>query len=312
MNILVVCSANAGFISPFVKEQVDSLKKQGIAIDVFGIKGEGRYGYLKNVPLLRKELRHKRYHLIHAHYGLSGLMANLQRKVPVVTTYHGSDVNLKKNVKYSKITAWLSSYNILTNEKLNHTLRLSNHFSIIPCGIDLDNFKPMDRNFCKQQMGLSLQKDYILFSSAYDREVKNARLAREAVAQLEDTELIELKGYSRKQVNLLINASRLLLMTSLHESAPQVVKEALACNCPVVSTDVGDVKAVLNDVQGSYLIDYTVEDVIQKCRFILENDETNKSREHVKKFELSVIANQIKDIYLEVLKDYQAYQVLET
>jgi glycosyltransferase involved in cell wall biosynthesis len=229
-------------------------------------------------------------------------MANLQRKIPVVTTYHGSDVNLKRNVKYSKIAARLSSYNILTNKKLNRTLRLKNDFSIIPCGIDLDNFKPMDRMICKQQMGLSPQKDYILFSSAYDREVKNARLAQKAVEQLENTELIELKGYSRKQVNLLINASKLLLMTSFHESAPLIVKEALACNCPVVSTDVGDVKAVLNGVQGSHMIDYTVKDVIEKCRFILENDETYKSRKHVRKFELSVIANQIKEIYLNVLK----------
>ncbi len=302
MNILVVCSINAGFISPFVKEQVDSLKKQDISIDIFGIRGEGIYGYLKNVLLLRKKLKQKEYQLIHAHYGLSGLMSNLQRKIPVITTYHGSDVNLKKNVKYSKMAAWLSSYNILTNKKLNNALRLKNNFSIIPCGIDLDNFKPMGRNFCKQQMGLSLQKDYILFSSAYGREVKNPRLARKAVEQLEGAELVELKGYSRKQVNLLINASRLLLMTSFHESAPQIVKEALACNCPVVSTDVGDVKAVLSDMQGSYLIDYTVEDVIRKCRYILDSDETYKSRKHVKKFELSVIANRIKDVYLKVLK----------
>jgi glycosyltransferase involved in cell wall biosynthesis len=302
MNVLIVCSANAGFISPFVKEQADSLKKQDIAIDIFGIKGEGMYGYLKNMLPLRKKLHHERYHLIHAHYGLSGLMANLQRKIPVITTYHGSDVNLKKNVKYSQVAARLSSYNILTNEKLNDTLRLNSYFSIIPCGIDLDNFKPMDRNFCKQQMGLSLHKNYILFSSAYDREVKNSRLAQRAVGQLRNTELIELKGYPRSEVNLLINASELLLLTSFHESSPQVIKEALACNCPVVSTDVGDVKAVLKGVQGSYLVDYSVEDVVRRCGSILESEEAYNSRTHVKKFALSAIAKQIKDVYLKVLK----------
>jgi glycosyltransferase involved in cell wall biosynthesis len=300
LNILTVCSTNAG-LSPFVKEQIASLKKEGVSVDLFGIKGEGKAGYLKNIFPLRKELNQTKYHLIHAHYGLSGLVANLQRRIPVITTYHGSDVNLKKNVKYSKMAALLSRYNILTNEKLNQTLNLKKHFSIIPCGIDLNNFTPMDRNFCKQQMGLSLQKDYILFSSAFGRKVKNAELAQKAVDKLENTELIELKGYSRKQVNLLINASKLVLMTSYHESAPLIIKEALACNRPVVSTDVGDVKKTLEDIPGSYLTGYDAEDTAQKCRLILNNDETYKSRGHVKKYALSLIAKQIKRVYLKVL-----------
>jgi glycosyltransferase involved in cell wall biosynthesis len=300
LNILVVCSTNAG-LSPFVKEQVASLKKEGVSVDIFGIQGEGKAGYLKNIFPLKKELNHANYHLIHAHYGLSGLVANLQRKVPVITTYHGSDVNLKRNVKYSKIAVLLSRYNILTNEKLNQTLNLKKHISIIPCGIDLNNFTPMDRDFCKQQMGLSLQKDYILFSSAFDRKVKNAALAQKAVDKLENTKLMELKGYSRKQVNLLINASKLVLMTSFHESAPLIVKEALACNRPVISTDVGDVKNILAHIPGSYLTDYDARDIAQKCRLILNNDEAYQSRGCVKKFALPAIAKRIKKVYLDVL-----------
>lgn len=300
MRVLVVCSMNRG-LSPFVKEQVDSLEKQGVVIDIFGIKGKGKYGYLKNLFGLQKALGKKDYDLIHAHYGLSGLLANFQRKKPVITTYHGSDVNQKKNVKYSRMSAWLSSYNIITNKKLNNLLKLKDNFSIIPCGIDLDNFKPMNRDICKQQMGLLPHKDYILFSSSFEREVKNPELAQEAVGQLENTELIELKGYSRKQVNLLINASKLILVTSYHETGPLIVKEALACNVPVVSTNVGDVEDIINNVEGSFLVDYKATDIVQKCHSILSKNEIYSSRKSVEKYELSLIANKIKKIYLDII-----------
>ncbi|HYW36234.1 MAG TPA: glycosyltransferase [Balneolaceae bacterium] len=302
MKILVVCSMNRGY-SSFIREQVDSLKKLGVSIDVFGIKGKGKWGYLKNIFPLKKRLNRENYDLVHAHYGLSGLLANLQRAIPVVTTYHGSDVNRKSNVKYSKMTAWLSCYNILTNDKLNRILKLKKRFSVIPCGVDLGNFKPMDQNICKREMGLSPQKKYILFSSSFDRDVKNAPLAQATVQQLENTELIELKGYTREQVNLLINASELVLVTSYNETGPLIVKEALACNRPVVSTDVGDVKQILAEVQGSYMVDYNPENVAEKCRLILEKKETYESRSSIQKYELSAIAVKIKDIYASLITE---------
>ena len=110
MRILIVASGNSYKISPFVKEQVNSLEKHGLAIDYFLIKGKGIVGYLKNYFLLRNKLtKNKSYDIIHAHYGLSGLLASMQKLVPVVITFHGSDVNLWHNYLYSWLASRLSA-----------------------------------------------------------------------------------------------------------------------------------------------------------------------------------------------------------
>lgn len=113
MKVLIVASHNCGKYSPFVSEQAESTKKKNIQVDYFPVKGKGVFGYLKN----RKELLKKieKYHpdIIHAHYGLSGLLANLQREVPVVTTFHGSDIHSGGIwLLLSKICMYLSAFNI--------------------------------------------------------------------------------------------------------------------------------------------------------------------------------------------------------
>ena len=98
MKVLIVCSGNANYISPFVKDQVESINKFDIETSYFFIEGKGILGYIKNLPRLKRELKRIKPDIIHAHYGLSGMLAVLQRKVPVVITFHGSDVN-NKNVR---------------------------------------------------------------------------------------------------------------------------------------------------------------------------------------------------------------------
>ncbi len=101
IKILIVCSGNSDELSPFIQEQADSLSTLGIKIDFFKIKGKGMFGYLRNHFKYKEKIRNFKPDVIHAHYGLSGLFANLQRKVPVVTTYHGSDLLMGRiNMRY--------------------------------------------------------------------------------------------------------------------------------------------------------------------------------------------------------------------
>ena len=104
-------------------------------------------------------------------------------------------------------------------------------------------------------MNLQNDKKYILFAGAFDNTVKNAPLAKEAVALLNDenVELLELKDYSHDEVSLMMCASDVFLMTSISEGSPQVIKEALSCGCPIVSVDVGDVKERIAGVEGCYV-----------------------------------------------------------
>lgn len=256
MRILVVASFNQGHYAPFILEQADTLRKEGLEVGFYGVKGMGFKGYLSSLSSLKKEINVFLPDVIHAHYGLSGLLANLQRDVPVVTTYHGSDINEKKVLAFSRMAMRLSAWNIFVSRKTMEIARPKNKkYSLLPCGIDMSDVQLTEKKEARMRMGLVADKRYILFAGAFDNPVKNAALAKETVELLHDNSmgLIELKGYSREQVYLLMCAADALLLTSFSEGSPQVVKEAMACGCPIVSVNVGDVKERLGDLKGCYV-----------------------------------------------------------
>lgn len=303
MKILVVASFNSGQFSSFVTEQAESLKKNGVSVELFPIKGKGALGYLKNLIPLKKKISQGHYQLIHAHYGLSGLLALLQFNLPVICTFHGSDVHFKQYRVFSFLVSRLAVHNILTNIKQISLLKLKNRYSVIPCGIDMNLFQPMDRRACRQKLKLKEDRRYILFSSSFNNSVKNSRLAIEAVSNVENCELIELKGFSRQEVVELMNACDLLLVTSHYETGPLVVKEALACSTPVVSTDVGDVKQLISGLRNCYITSSNPIDVAEKIQQVLDSDRTCESRKVVEAFELQRVARSVKEVYLDALKD---------
>lgn len=298
-KVLVVCSENSGRIAPFIEEQVDALKKIGLQMEIFGVRGKGIRGYLKNWKLLLQHINEFQPDIIHAHYGLSGLLANLQRKVPVVTTYHGSDINDKRIFRISKLTIRLSEHNIFVSQKNVDKAKLKKKFSLISCGVDTSVFYPQNQEACRREMKLSKEKKYILFAGAFDNQVKNASLALNVVSTLKNTELIELKDYTRENVACLMNAVNACLMTSHSEGSPQFIKEAMACNCPVVSVDVGDVKELLEGVKHCYLAKYDIQDIAEKLNLLFENGERTNGKEKISNMHLdsTSIARRILEVY---------------
>ena len=255
MRILLVASYNKNRFAPFIVEQAEALKRHGCEIDYLGLQGKGIKGYLKNLPALKRKIREVQPDVIHAHYGLSGLLANLQRRIPVVTTYHGSDINEKKAFRFSKIAMRLSAWNIFVSRKTLDIAQPKKHYSLLPCGIDLCEAQLTEKSVARQKMKLDEKKKYVLFAGAFDNIVKNAPLAKESVAHMQNdnVELLELKGYSREEVTLLMCTADAFLMTSFTEGSPQVIKEAMACGCPIVSVDVGDVQERIEGVEGCYM-----------------------------------------------------------
>lgn len=256
MKILIVASFNKGRFAPFILEQVDALKDAGCQIEYYGLQGKGLNGYLKNLPTLKRKIKEFRPDIVHAHYGLSGLFANLQRRIPVVATYHGSDINDPKVLRFSKMAMRLSAWNIFVSRKTLEIARPLNKYTLLPCGVDLSDLQLTSKTEARRIMGLNANKRYVLFAGAFDNVVKNALLAKEAIALLQDdnVELLELKGYSRDEVTLLMCAADVFFMTSYTEGSPQVIKEAMACGCPIVSVDVGDVKERVDDITGCYVV----------------------------------------------------------
>ena len=257
MRILVVASHNKGSFAPFIVEQSEALKALGCEVDFFGLQGKGVKGYLGNLPVLKRKIRDFQPDVVHAHYGLSGLLANLQREVPVVVTYHGSDINEPKVLRFSKKAMRLSAWNLFVSRKTLEIAKPRKRYTLLPCGVDLTEAQQTDKQEARRKMGLSVEKRYVLFAGAFDNEVKKAPLAKEAVALLDDdgAELLELKGYSREEVTMLMCAADAFLMTSVTEGSPQVVKEVLACGCPIVSVDVGDVRERTEGVEGCFVAD---------------------------------------------------------
>lgn len=255
MRILVVASFNKGSFAPFVEEQTESLRGMGCEVELFGVQGKGLMGYLKNLPALKQKVDSFYPDVLHAHYGLSGLLASLQRKVPTIVTFHGSDINDKKILCFSKIAMRLAAWNVFVSQKTIDLAKPERNYSLLPCGIDLSVIQQTDKQEARRLMHLSETEKYILFAGAFDNGVKNYELAKRAVGLLQTpcVKLLELKGLGRKEVVLLMCAADALLMTSHSEGSPQVIKEAMACGCPIVSVDVGDVKDRVKGVEGCFV-----------------------------------------------------------
>ena len=258
MRVLVVCSFKEHLPdhkAPFVKEQMETLCALGVECNCFLVKGKGVLGYLRQLKSLKDKICTFQPDVIHAHFGLCGLLANLQRKVPVVTTYHGSDINDSKVLPFSKMAMRLSAWNVFVSRKILEIIKPKRKYTLQPCGIDFSDLQLTEKVEARRRMCLNESKKFILFAGAFDNVVKNGPLAKETVTLLQDesVELLELKGYSRDEVTLLMCAADVFLMTSFSEGSPQVIKEAMACGCPIVSVDVGDVRERINGVDGCYV-----------------------------------------------------------
>ena len=342
MKLLVIASDKGEHFVPFIEEQITALQQNGVEIVRYGVTGKGIIGYLRELSALRRVIRTERPDLIHAHYGLCGLLANLQRMAPVVTTYHGSDINVPSVLRFSKIAIRLSAYNIFVSKrniaiairrKDEEAKRLSGKYELLPCGINLpEPWSELQNKLVGQltlnqwvQSVLNKEVKNILFAGAFDNKVKDPELAKEAIALCNSAigneqwvmgindqspianrpiNLIELKGYNRNQVNALMYKCDMLLMTSKTEGSPQVIKEAMACGCPIVSVDVGDVAERTSGVEGCYIVPTREpKDIAQALLLAIAYEGKTNGREKVIEMGLSneQVAEQLIEIYKQVL-----------
>lgn len=304
MKVLIVARCKQGRYAPFITEQVEALEKSGVECRYFGINKKGLSGYLQHIKGLKQAIDNYHPDIIHAHYGLCGLLANLQRKVPVVTTYHGSDINEKHLLRLSKWAIRFSAFNIFVSQgNIDIAQPGANRFALIPCGINLKDYPIVDKQEARHVMGLKQDGNYILFAGAFDNAVKNAPLAKAAADRVLEAELIELKGFTRDQVSTLMQAVDALLMTSLTEGSPQVIKEAMACGCPIVSVDVGDVKQQVESIDGCFISNRNPEELASYIRKALKYGNRTKGRQAILEKGLTndIIATRIIDIYRSLI-----------
>lgn len=305
MKVLFVSSGNLlSGISPIVKNQGESLKKNNIEIDYFTINGKGIWGYLKNVFFLKKYLKQKKFNLVHAHYSYSGIVAALSKSYPLVVSLMGSDVHNgfwgRCLIKIFNKFYWQEL--IVKTDEMKNKLKIKNA-KVIPNGVNLKRFVKIENIDAKKQIGFNVKKKHIIFVANPRRREKNYKLAVKAY---------ELLGHSNVELNVVDKikfedilyyyyASDVLLLTSLWEGSPNVVKEAMACNLPIVSTDVGDVKEIIGETEGCYVTTYDPEDVTAKLKSALEFGKRTNGKENINHLDSKIIAKKLIGLYEKIL-----------
>ncbi len=258
IKVLIVASDKGGKFAPFIEEQITALEEYGVVVVRYPVTRKGIVGYLQEVPSLRRMIKREKPDVVHAHFGLSGLLANLQRMVPVVTTYHGSDINNPSTLRFSKMAMWLSKHNIFVSKRNINIAQPKKNYSLLPCGVNLTMLQVSNQLTERVNSTLKEGKINVLFAGAFDNAVKAPQLAQQAIEilshDIEKVNLIELKGYTREEVAMLMHSCNVLLMTSKTEGSPQVIKEAMVCGCPIVSVDVGDVAERIEGVDGCFVV----------------------------------------------------------
>ena len=288
-----------------VQNQANSLRSEGIEIDFFLVRKGGFIGYLISFFQLKKSLI-KQYDVIHAHYGLSGILASLKSRKLIVSLM-GSDVlntsklNLKL-LKYLAKTYWKAT--ILKSPQMAEKMGISKSFHIIGNGVNLNIFQPRDISLAKEKLNLRSNYSYILFVGDPLRKEKNFELAMlvEKILEYEKIKLLVVNNISPESMPYYYNASHCLLVTSFYEGSMNSIKEAMACNVPILSTDVGDAKANLQDLDFCEIIPYDASVIARKVKLLCQKLKRNSGRERILSlnFDHTSINKKLKVIYKDI------------
>jgi teichuronic acid biosynthesis glycosyltransferase TuaC len=322
LKVLFVFSGNSKQfpVSPFTQAQADSLRARGMEVDYFPIQGKGMKNYLKNIVPLRDHLKTRQYDLIHAHYSLCGWVAVLAAlgRVPVVVSLMGDDA--QGTFTGEGRIEWISRIPILMTRLLQPFVRAviskapdlakvvwrKKISHIIPNGVRLDQFQLVPGG-CRDALGLQADKKYVLFLGNPTDSNKNITLVRDAVRLLDSPDVVLLNPYpvTHDKVVQYLNSVDVLALCSFGEGSPNVVKEAMTCNCPVVVTPAGDAAWVVGDTPGCQVATYESADFAEKLRLALRfSAETGRTRGRERIVELGLdseaVAARIEGVYLTV------------
>jgi teichuronic acid biosynthesis glycosyltransferase TuaC len=309
MKVLVVARSRNGDLSPFVTEQVAAIRGLGVSIETMAVGAGGARGYAAFYTALLRRVRESRYDIVHAHYGLTGLVATLQRAAPTVITFHGSDINQTKTLRLSRLAAKRAAASIVVSERLSAIAAFSPSPFVIPCGVDPVSFYAEDYESARASLGFG-PEPVVLFGGSRNRAVKNYPLAAAAVAHLGTfVRLVELDGLSRDGVRRMLSSVDALLLTSLSEGSPQIVKEALMTGCPVVSTDVGDVRDLLKDVPLCHVTEPAMHAIAAALKDVLQQRQRVPRLARFEALSNEVSARKVLGVYEGVLQTCKAAQL---
>jgi len=311
---------------PFVTEQGEAIRALGNEVEYFLVRGN----YVKADGALKKKIREFKPDIVHAHYGLSAITAELQGLVPVVTTFHnGETLNWHVNLISSLMSLRAKHVIYVAQHIRDLSYFKARQYSIIPCGVPMEQMTIVPKDEARRQLGWAPNKKYILFGGAFSNERKNYALLKQAVGIINSNPssvnpliplpvtCVEMKGLSRAECVLRMNACDLFALPSHSEGSPQALKEAMACNCPCLATDIADVKYLFGDEPGHFILrnprktherwdgdEKSLEEIVALLKEALAFEGRTNGRDRILKLGLSneQVAQKIIGIYKRILK----------
>ena len=304
----------ADYQLPFVTEQGESLRVAGCEVEYFLVKGS----YLLAVRELKRKIQEFKPDIVHAHYGLSAITAELQSLVPVVTTFHnGETLNPLVNFASSLMSLRAKHVIYVAQHVRDLSYFKAKNYSVIACGVPMEQMTIIPKEEARKRLGWKDDTKYILFGGAFDNTRKNYALLRDTVERLGgDIEIVEMKGLSRAECVLRMNAVDLFALPSHSEGSPQALKEAMACNCPCLATDIADVRYLFGDEPGHWILrnprktherwdgdEKSLDEMTSLLREALSFSGRNQGRQRILDLELSneQVAKRIIKIYEQIL-----------
>jgi glycosyltransferase involved in cell wall biosynthesis len=303
---------------PFVVRQVEFLRKAGVDVEVFSFRGaRNPINYLRAWYQVQQKLRHESYDLVHAQWGQSAPVA-LPTRLPLVVTFRGGEGEgiVGDDDKYTMSGYVLRLVSAFVARRADELVVVSSHMRqylparrvhVVPSGLDFSRFPLLDQQEARRRLGLSPSKRLVLFVGNPAENRKRYRLASEIVSRLDpslDAQLVVAWQVQHDLISVYMNACDALLFVSMYEGSPNVVKEALACNLPIVSVEVGDVAERLRGVAGCTACpDSDPDRLTEALEAALRRNTRIEGRAAVRELDENLLAQRMIQIYRLALKE---------
>jgi teichuronic acid biosynthesis glycosyltransferase TuaC len=307
------------FLVPFLVQQVEFLRRAGVEVEIFFFRGaKNPLNYLRAWRRFNREYgdRQNRFDLVHAQFGQAALIP-WPKRLPLVITFHGTDMLGElspdgRRTLRGQLLQWLGKRAarfadavLIVSDEMRKHLAPVEPSDMLPTGVDLDSLPGLTREEARRQFGLPIDERLALFVGSPDNPLKRYALAQQAVEMVNrklPTRLILGWGRPHREILVMMYACDVLVVTSRTEGSPTIVKEALACDLPVVSVIVGDIVERLRGVEGCEIVpDDRPETIAAALERTLRRGGRLTSRKAIELLDEKVLAKKLIGIYRSIL-----------
>jgi len=314
MKVLIVtnmypCHDDVSWRGGFVKDQVDAYQtsQPETIIDVYHIKakisGGSNFSYIRAFFNLTYKFLFEKYDVVHSHHAFCTLLCLFNRS-RLVYTVHEGELNNKKirsaliklAIRLAKSVVYVSQSEFSKSKKIKKYL--------LPCGVNHVEFAPAeDALENKKKLGLPLDRSIILFPADPNRPEKNASILKQVEKAAKDAgeNWTFLYGgkIDKSDMPLYMQASDIVVSIGQYESDGMVIKEALACNTPVLATNVGNAELYVNNRNGILIEAQPKEAYRAISKILIDNESYRNGREHLLQLgqDMECVSKNLNDIY---------------